>query len=603
MISLYNPENTNFDKNGDMAFPDVIAADANADLDGSDWKLTVTVPNDEEGRCLYIKQGAVFSVDTWVGKNQLYRIYDVVRNVSQTTAYANPIFMDSGNDVWLSSVTAAGDGLTALKTMLKDTRYHVISDIAAQGTSTYTNKNFMEAFNGSDEKSFVNVWGGEISYSNFTLRCMKRIGSDNGYRIKVGKNCTEIESDVDTKDVVTRIYPTGANTIEMSNHGYVDSPYIDAYPVVHCKTINFSDIHLQTAEDNNTDGIICTNQNELDSALRKACEEQFEAGVDKPTVNHKISMVDLSSMRGYEDIADLEKVSIGDTVTCKEEDLGIDVTARVISGVWDCIGGAWKSLEVGNFKYDYFSEMASVRQKVDSVISDKGNLIAGKLSGVIDGMMAGLRVQKSAAQKQDSRAILFEDTDPNSATYGAMCLGTKGLEIAEKRTSDGSDWDWTTALTAKGLIADVIIAGLLASKNYDPDNGKGFGFNLTNGDTQISNLYAMNVTSSGGMLTGTNWWGEVLTGEKTVAYTSHGIEMILPVSGKEARVTIDLRADKDGNNDGVLTLENTSDSGVKLKANIFGREAKTGRATWSDGTYLDFQNGILVGGHTKDGDL
>ena len=38
----------------------------------------------------------------------------------------------------------------------------------------------------------------------------------------------------------------------------------------------------------------------------------------------------------------------------------------------------------------------------------------------------------------------------------------------------------------------------------------------------------------------------------------------------------------------------------KLSLTINGKEGKTGHAEFSDGSYMDFQNGILVGGYTKE---
>ena len=48
-----------------------------------------------------------------------------------------------------------------------------------------------------------------------------------------------------------------------------------------------------------------------------------------------------------------------------------------------------------------------------------------------------IRDRSSIAKKQEVRAILFEDLDPDSPTFGAMCLGTLGFEIAGERTADG----------------------------------------------------------------------------------------------------------------------------------------------------------------------
>ena len=70
---------------------------------------------------------------------------------------------------------------------------------------------------------------------------------------------------------------------------------------------------------------------------------------------------------------------------------------------------------------------------------------------------------KDIAQTQHIRAMLFEDLDSNSPTFGAMCIGTMGFEIASARNAEGTDWDFRTFGTGKGFIADEIVAGILST--------------------------------------------------------------------------------------------------------------------------------------------
>ena len=61
-----------------------------------------------------------------------------------------------------------------------------------------------------------------------------------------------------------------------------------------------------------------------------------------------------------------------------------------------------------------------------------------------------------------------------------MCLGTQGFQIADSRTADGRNWDWTTAFTAKGGYANTLIAGLLSDKT-----GRSY-WNLDTGELQLT---------------------------------------------------------------------------------------------------------------------
>ena len=64
-------------------------------------------------------------------------------------------------------------------------------------------------------------------------------------------------------------------------------------------------------------------QAELDTALKKKCQEQYDNGIDKPSVTISINMVALQNTEEYQDYKVLEEVSLGDTVHCKSSNLGI----------------------------------------------------------------------------------------------------------------------------------------------------------------------------------------------------------------------------------------------------------------------------------------
>ena len=83
------------------------------------------------------------------------------------------------------------------------------------------------------------------------------------------------------------------------------------------------------------------------------------------------------------------------------------------------------------------------------------------MAGVLNAINVKMRAMKDIAQKQDVRALLCEDLDPESQTYGAMCYGTMGFMIASERTPDNRDWNWRTFGTGKGFFADLIVAGTM----------------------------------------------------------------------------------------------------------------------------------------------
>lgn len=464
--------------NGDMTITPS-SCELETELNGS-WELTLSHPLDKDERWKYIEENAVISCPTFVSEKQLFRINKVEKTDTEVQATAYPIFFDSADDLFLMDVRPTNqNGQQALNIMTSGSKYYGESDIVKTGTAYFVRRNMMDAVNGEDSPSFIGTWGGEILYDNFKIIINERVGGDYGAEVRYGKNMSGINYSVDMSDVVTRIVPVAYNGRTMSGSSpWVDSENISKYPKVYTREVKFDDVKLaeDVSGDSEDGDIICQNQTQLDQALTEKCENMFSAGSDLPAVTIEVDMVDLENTEQYKDVKDLVKVSLGDSVYCRNSNLGITTTARVIKLSWDCIKNISNSMTLGDFEYDYFSELSSSLEAVSKVIGPGNTLIAERVNGVLNAINTQLRYQKNVAQKQDVRAILFEDTDPQSQTYGAMCLGTQGFQIADKRTTDGRDWDWTTAITAKGIVANAIVTGLLSDKSgnnyWDLDTGE-----------------------------------------------------------------------------------------------------------------------------------
>lgn len=483
MIHIYKPDNTDYEHNGDITLLPS-AATTHAILNGA-WTEELTHPIDSEGRWKYITEEAVIKMPSFNG-DQLYRIKEVSKQDSGVTATMEPIFYDAMNDCFLEDVRPTGkNGQDALDIMLApNSKYSGQSDITRASTAYYQYVNFMEALNGDIDQSFINRWGGEILFNNFTVIVNERVGADNGVELRYGKNIPQdgMNYEVDIRDVVTRIYPKAYNGRTMTGNGHVDSPLIENYPTVKIATMTFENVKL--AEDLQGDpedtDIVCDTQEELDAALTAQCNAQYEAGIDKPVVTIKADMVLLKNTEQYKDVEMLESVSLGDTIHCINTHLDITTDARVIELEYDSIRKKVTAVTIGEFGYQYFDGITSSSQKIDSVIAPNGSLMAEKVQGILNGIYTQLRLQSTAAQKVNGTAFLVEDTDEESDLYGAMVWGTQGLQIATSRTADGKNWDWTTAVTAKGIVASVIISGILTDKE-----GKNY-WNLDTGEFRLS---------------------------------------------------------------------------------------------------------------------
>lgn len=482
MIQCYEKDNTNYDVNGDITLLPT-QCELSTEINGT-WKLTMSHPLDPDERWKYLSEEAVISAPTFQSDHQLFRVDKCVKTDSSVDVTAYPIFFDSADDCFLMDTRPTNqNGQNALNIIMQGSKYSGESDITTGGTAYFVRRNLMDAINGEDSPTFIQVWGGEILYDNFKIIINERIGGDYGVEIRYGKNMNGLSYTVDMSDVVTRIVPVAYNGRTMSgDKPWVDSENIDKYAKKYIREVKFEDVKLaEDASDGEEDDIIiCADQTALDAALTQKCEDMYAAGADLPAVTIEVTMIDLAKTEQYKDFENLVTVGLGDTVHCYNYKLGITTDARVIKLTWDCIRNQAGEMTLGDYEYNYFSELTSSLQAIQQVIGPGNTLVAERVSGVLNAINTQLRYQKNVAQTADVRAILFEDTNEESPTYGAMCLGTQGFQIADSRTADGRDWDWTTAFTAKGGYANTLIAGLLSDKT-----GRSY-WNLDTGELQLS---------------------------------------------------------------------------------------------------------------------
>ena len=474
MIQIYEKDTIKPEKNGVMTlFPE--RCKVQAALNGG-WSLTMEHPLDDEERWKYIEEESIVSVPTFMGAGQLFRIDKIEKDDYGVSAIGYPIFYDSAKEVFLMDTRPADkNGQEALDLMLNGSKYSGKSDITAVSTAYFERRNMLDALNGTDSPTFLERWGGEVLYDNYTVIVNKQVGGQYGVEVRYGKNMSGLTYTVDMSNVMTRIVPVAYNGRMISGSTpWVDSSNINKYATVYIKEVKFEDVKLlsdlENADDAEENDIICKSQTELETALKNKCKEEYQNGADLPAVTLEVDMVQLSRTNEYSDVQMLEQVSLGDTVRCRHKKLDITTEARVIEMEWDCIKNTVSSVKLGDFTQTYFDKVSSAVDAINSVVNAQSKTVmAEKIKGVLNAINTQLRYQKNVAQNQDVRAILFEDTDTESSTYGAMCLGTQGFQIADKRTADGKDWDWATAFTAKGGYANTLILGILSDqlgKNY-----------------------------------------------------------------------------------------------------------------------------------------
>lgn len=531
MIQIYSPDNTDYTKNGTVLLP--TSCELNIEIN-STWSVELINPLDD--RFKNIVENAVLSVPTPYGQN-LFRITQIDKTDTEITAIAVPVFLDAQNDTFIYDQRPTDkNGQEALDILMNGTKYTGHSDIDTINTAYYVMKNLIECIASDDENSFLNRWGGEIRFDDYDIYINERLGADNGARVEFGFNLSSIQESIDMTNVATKIIPVAYNGHTLPNQETVNSPNnLNKYPLYYIRQIQYDDIKLaeDAMEDDEENGItVCDTLTELYQALRTRASKEYDNGIDLPSITYQVDMVDLEKTLEYDEFKDLVKVNLGDTVHVRHRRLDIETEARIIALTYDCIKQKRTSLTIGDFVSNYFDKNSDITSSASQVINTSNNtLLANKIEGVINLLNTSLRAQKDIAQKQDVRAILFEDLDPSSPTFGALCIGTQGIQISKERNEANTDWVWGTAINFESIIADYIITGILSDKL-----GKN-SWNLDTGVLKTKDIVVENGTFSGeiegstitgGDINGTTINGSLIssTTQKTYVIKSGDIEKI-----------------------------------------------------------------------------
>lgn len=272
---------------------------------------------------------------------------------------------------------------------------------------------------------------------------------------------------------------------------------------------------------------------------------------------------------------------------------------------WDCVNDRILSVSLGDYQFDYISNQVSINNRIESAIREDGSVIGSQVQGILDAVKTQFHALRDVAQKQDVRAMLFEDLNPDSPTFGAMCLGSMGFEIASKRTADGKDWIWSTFGTGKGFFADYIIAGtMLADRIYGGtltiggiDNIAGIIKVLDGNGAILTIMDKDGILTNGKYTCGSDEFGrrvEISEGEmKIMDKSGNTVGRIFAVSNEIFKI---------GTENALFRMFKTGEVYVDCQSfGVNGYNGFTGTVEYSDGTYENYVGGLLIGGKSKEG--
>lgn len=443
---LYKANETKFDSQGVGCLTDCITCYVHEKLNGV-YELKFTYPITGV-HFSDIKVGAIVDAIPSDGKAvQHFRIDTITKPIGgKVTVEATHISYQLSY-VPVKPFDAVGvlEALNGLKDhSLTSNPFSVWTDISNTATK-YTQKepaSFRQRLGGV-AGSILDCFGGEYEFDNYTVKLHAHRGIDRGVVIEYGKNLTDLEQEESIDKVITGIVPfwKDSNDKVVSIETPIESEYASKYPF---KRTVVKDFSSNFEEEPTVEQLRAYTE----SYIKNNC-------VGVPQVSLDVSFVALEDTEEYKSLS-RERINLGDTVTVRFAELGVDAKAKVIEYKYDVLAERYDSLKIGSVRSSLASTISEITKVADSavtksildaVIKYQTELIKGGLGGyVVTNYVNGYPSE-----------IIVGDAPNIEQMVNCIRLNKNGLGISKT----GYNGSYRTAITGEGINADLINFGEL----------------------------------------------------------------------------------------------------------------------------------------------
>ena len=421
MLKVFSPVDTTFISNGDAVINATRAVVHK--VDNGDFYLEIEAGLEYVD---YFKPNNIIVAPTPQG-DQAFRIDTYEITGKKITAKVWHIFYDSENYVIADSYVVDKNANDALDHLNRATDnpspYTTLSDVTTINSFRCVRKSLYEAI-----QTILDRWGGHLVRDNFNIQIRQTIGADNGVTIQYKKNLKEITVSYNWASVCTKVLPVGQD-------GYtLDELYLYSdiqYDIPYTKTVSFEqDIDEEDYPDSDS----------YKAALREDLIRQATAYLEVsqyPAINYTMA-------------ANMEKITdVGDLVEVYDERLGVAITASVLSFDYDCILGAYVSIEFGTAGASLSDLMSDVSTEINTAITENTQNLTINLQAAIE--VAEERIWNALGSSYciySGDQILIVDKLPAEEAVNCIRINSGGIAFSQ----NGINGTFTTAWTIDGTF-------------------------------------------------------------------------------------------------------------------------------------------------------
>lgn len=456
---------TDFVGNGYGLLSDAISCKVTQTLAGRS-ELTMTYPQAGEQADRLLEDAVVVCKPDAATDPQPYRLYRSAKPLQGTvTWYGRHMAYDmSGIPVAPFSAQDAQEALAAIGThAMIDCDFTFETDVTAAADLAVSEP--VSAFSVLGKAR--EVYGGDVSYDWRTVRLQAHRGSDRHVVIRYGKNLLAADRDRTTEGMYSGVVAWWQGSDQTVTGPVVAVPGTFAVQRV---------LPVDVSQDFDS----APTQAQLQAAA-----QDYIAGHELaiPQDGWKISFAMLGQSAEYADIAMLEDVTLGDTVTVVLP--GGQVQARVVETVWDVLLDRYDSITLGRPQESVAAVIAGQSAAIKQAPTRAWTETTAKgLAKIAMGAKGGAaRLLDTDGDDTPDELCVADNKDPSLARKVAR-LNYEGMAFS----TSGYGGPWNVGITIDGHIyAWMITAAQLVAGYIRSADGESFLLNLDTGTLTSKN--------------------------------------------------------------------------------------------------------------------
>ena len=191
---------------------------------------------------------------------------------------------------------------------------------------------------GGKEGSFLDLWGGEFHWNNYTIEFLSSRGTAKDYQIRYGSNVSDVKQTESCEETYTHILPYG----KVSNGTNKIHFFAPLYAIPNNQSLYTKVFMLDCTDllDNYVAGTHGENYSTIRAAMRNYAATYAS--------NHSLGKINVSiSVTLRAELDEMAQIGLCDTVKVVLDNFGTEATAKITEATYDSLMERWDKLVVG----------------------------------------------------------------------------------------------------------------------------------------------------------------------------------------------------------------------------------------------------------------